>query len=91
MRKHLGFSGIRQPKVQAESANILREKTNDLLLKDAIQRVPGQQKIIQPVLSDPKERGGIWPILDLRVHMCIYIYIYMCIYMKGWGFPKALA
>ncbi len=42
MRKHLGFSGIRQPKVQAESANILREKTNDLLLKDAIQRVPAK-------------------------------------------------
>ncbi len=42
VRKHLGFSGIRQPKVQAENANILREKTNDLLLKDAIQRVPAK-------------------------------------------------
>ncbi len=45
-----------------------------------------QLKIIQPVLSDPKERGGIWPILGLRVHM--YIYIYMYIY-EGVGLPKS--
>ncbi len=68
LRKSPGFSGIRQSKVQAENANVLREEIHFLLLKEAIQKVPAKrikQGILQPVLSDPKERGGIWPILDL--------------------------
>ncbi len=43
LRKSPGFSGIRQSKVQAENANVLREEIHFLLLKEAIQKVPAKE------------------------------------------------
>ncbi len=64
------FNGILEMSVAVRNAPVLREEIAVLLAKDAIEPVPPakrRQGFYSPYFIVPKKRGGLRPILDLRV------------------------
>ncbi len=64
------FNGILKTSVAVRNAPVLRKEIAVLLAKDAIEPVPPaerRQGFYSPYFIVPKKRGGLRPILDLRV------------------------
>ncbi len=64
------FNGVLETSVAVRNAPVLREEIAVLLAKDAIEPVPPaerRQGFYSPYFIVPKKRGGLRPILDLRV------------------------
>ncbi len=64
------FNGVLETLVAVRNAPVLREEIAVLLAKDAIEPVPPaerRQGFYSPYFIVPKKRGGLRPILDLRV------------------------
>ncbi len=64
------FNGVLETSVAVRKAPVLREEIAVLLAKDAIEPVPPaerRQGFYSPYFIVPKKRGGLRPILDLRV------------------------
>ncbi len=64
------FNGVLETSVAVQNAPVLREEIAVLLAKDAIEPVPPaerRQGFYSPYFIVPKKRGGLRPILDLRV------------------------
>ncbi len=64
------FNGVLETSVAVQNAPVLREEFAVLLAKDAIEPVPPaerRQGFYSPYFIVPKKRGGLRPILDLRV------------------------
>ncbi len=64
------FNGVLETSVAVRNAPVLREEIAVLLAKDAIEPVPPaerRQAFCSPYFIVPKKRGGLRPILDLRV------------------------
>ncbi len=64
------FNGVLETSVAVRNAPVLREEIAVLLAKDAIESVPPaerRQGFYSPYFIVPKKRGGLRPILDLRV------------------------
>ncbi len=64
------FNAVLETSVAVRNAPVLREEIAVLLAKDAVEPVPPaerRQGFYSPCFIIPKKRGGLWPILDLRV------------------------
>ncbi len=64
------FNGVLETSVAVRNAPVLHEEIAVLLAKDAIEPVPPaerRQGFYSPYFIVPKKRGGLRPILDLRV------------------------
>ncbi len=64
------FNGILETSVAVRNSPVLREEIAVLLAKDAIEPVPPaerRQGFYSPYFIVPEKRGGLRPILDLRV------------------------
>ncbi len=64
------FNGVLETSVAVRNAPVLREEIAVLLAKNAIEPVPPaerRQGFYSPYFIVPKKRGGLRPILDLRV------------------------
>ncbi len=64
------FNGVLETSVAVRNAPVLREEIAVLLAKDAIEPVPPAERrhgFYSPYFIIPKKRGGLRPILDLRV------------------------
>ncbi len=91
------FNGVLKTSLAVRNAPVLRKEIAVLLAKDAIEPVPPaemRQGFYSPYIIVPKQGGGLWPILDLRVlnralhkllfNMLMYRCMINCIQPQDW-------